>query len=286
MANKDKSLSRRKFLKLGAVSALALIWVRGALVEPYLDLECVNVRIKVPKWNKGLENIKIALIGDIHAGWGELEDYRVRSAIDTLNAGKPDVVIILGDYFNGRFYQTAMGEKRLAYLLSRIRAPYGVYAVLGNHDTYYGIPKIRRMLAEAGVKLLENSNVEIKTPHGNFYIAGIADPITTSYMYGPTLRGIPPDEPVVFVTHSPGILREIPKTVSFSVAGHTHGGQICLPFFGPIASNCELPRGESAGLIEDSAGRVIYVNRGLGTSRIPLRILCPPEITFITVEKK
>ncbi len=252
-------------------------------MEPYLMLETTRVTIKARNWSDKFSPLKIVLAGDFHAGAGPFEVWRINNAVDAINREDPDIVVFLGDFVNGRFFQTRMDVGILSNMLSRVRAKYGKYSILGNHDVFFGVAKIKRMLSTAGVRLLVNSNDKIVTPYGDVYIAGIADPVTSSYAYGPTLSGIPDGSPIIFLSHSPGVVREIPDRVSVTFSGHTHGGQICLPFYGAVYTNCALPRKYVSGLAE-LYGRVFYTNRGLGTSRVPIRFLCPPEITVVRLE--
>ena len=270
-------------IKCFILLVLAFAWIWGAVIEPYFMLETTHVTIKARNWSDKFSTLKIVLVGDFHAGAGPFEVWRIKKAVDAINAENPDIVIFLGDFFNGRFYQTRMDIETFANILSKVRAKYGKYSILGNHDVYCGVNKIRDLLSMADIRLLVNSNDKINTPYGDIYIAGIADPVTSSYAYKPTLSGIPDGAPIIFLSHSPGVMREIPDRVSVTFSGHTHGGQICLPFYGAITSNCALPRRYASGLAE-LYGKVLYTNRGLGTSRIPLRFFCPPEITVVRLE--
>ena len=190
----------------------------------------------------------------------------------------------------------------MAEILSKLNSPLGIYAIYGNHDFLYDIETVRDTIGEIGenmkerfkgartrdalgrarIELLANSNVRVHTPDGDFYVAGIADPISMSYSYSAAFKDIPEGYPVLFLTHTPGVLREIPKRAAISFAGHTHGGQIVIPRFGPISNNCVLPRRYAEGLYEMD-GKMIYTTRGLGQSRIPFRFNCPPRITFVTI---
>lgn len=110
--------------------------------------------------------------------------------VDKINSLSPDIVLLVGDFVNGGWYQSSMNLDKLASMLSKIRAPFGVYAILGNHDYLYGAGQIRKMINSTHIKLLENSNAKVDTPKGSFYISGIADPLSADYSYSQTLKGV------------------------------------------------------------------------------------------------
>lgn len=271
-------------LKVCILAALLSLWTWGVLIEPYFMLDCENVEIKLPKWDDKLDGLKIALVSDIHVGAGPLENWRMTQIVKKTNAAKPDIILLLGDYVNAGPYYSKMEMSRLSAYLRRLKAPLGVYSILGNHDSYFGVHLIRKMLSDGNVILIENSNKKISTPKGDFYLAGIADPITQNYFYRPTFAGIPQGAPVVFLSHSPDVFREIPPAASVMFSGHTHGGQVKLPFIGKIAKNLKFEKGASEGLFQKD-GKTAYITRGLGTSRIPVRFLTPPTITIVTLYK-
>lgn len=293
-----------RFFRTLVVLVLGVVFFHGYVVEPYLMLETEEVEIRVPKWGKQLDGLKIALVSDLHAGLGPHEVWRLNRIVRTVNAHKPDIVFLLGDYFNGAAFHTKMRAHTMAEILSKLNSPLGIYAIYGNHDFLYDTETVRDTIGEIGenmkerfkgtrtrdalsrarIELLVNSNARVHTPDGDFYVAGIADPITMSYSYSAAFKDIPEGYPVLFLTHTPGVLREIPKRAAISFAGHTHGGQIVIPRFGPISNNCAraLPRRYAEGLYEMD-GKMIYTTRGLGQSRIPFRFNCPPRITFVTI---
>ena len=259
-----------------------------------LDVE--EVPIKIPNWDSKLDGLKVAVVGDIHAGMPFFEDRRVRKIVDKINSLKPDIVLLVGDYVNGGWYQSAMDLKKLGGYLGEIKAPLGAYAILGNHDYLYGAGEIRKMINSTGIKLLENSNAKVKTPKGDFYVSGIADPLSADYSYSQALGGIEKNAPVIFLSHTPDVFREIPSEVGVTFSGHTHGGQVRLPFIGALhADNDMLPRGGwfpaeeyLSGLHEVNA-TYQYVSTGLGAAhRTPFRFRLwnTPQISLIKLTRK
>lgn len=272
------------FLKLLLFIPACCLWIWAFIIEPHIILDVEEVPIKIEKWNSNLDNLKIAVVGDIHAGKPFFEDWRVKKIVDKINSLSPDIVLLVGDYVNGGWYQSSMNLEKLASLLSKIKAPLGVYAILGNHDYLYGAGQIRKMINSTNIKLLENSNAKVDTPKGSFYISGIADPLSADYSYSQALKGIGKNSPVIFLSHTPDVFREIPSEASIAFSGHTHGGQVKLPFIGALFSNTfakvKLIEGEYR-----NGPKTIFVTRGLGTSRLPVRFLCTPVISLITLSK-
>lgn len=178
------------FLKLLLFIPACCLWIWAFIIEPHIILDVEEVPIKIEKWDSNLDNLKIAVVGDIHAGKPFFEDWRVKKIVDKINSLSPDIVLLVGDFVNGGWYQSSMNLDKLASMLSKIRAPFGVYAILGNHDYLYGAGQIRKMINSTHIKLLENSNAKVDTPKGSFYISGIADPLSADYSYSQTLKGV------------------------------------------------------------------------------------------------
>lgn len=272
------------FTKLALFMPVFCLWAWAFIVEPYMIIDVEEVPMKIPGWNSRLDGLKVAVVGDIHAGRPFFEDWRVRRIVEKTNSLKPDIVLLVGDYVNGGWYQSAMDLKKLGGYLAEIKAPLGVYAILGNHDYLYGAGEIRKMINSTGIKLLENSCAKVKAPGGDFYVSGIADPLSADYSYSQALAGTGKNAPVIFLSHTPDVFREIPSEVGVTFSGHTHGGQVRLPFIGALFSNTF--RGDK--LVEGEYrrdGKTIFVTRGLGTSRIPARFMCTPAITLVSMER-
>ena len=258
------------------------LWFWAIIAEPYFMLNIKPINVAVKNFPKGFENIKIAVIGDIHLGRGPLELWRMKRIIDAVNVQAPDIVIFLGDYTNGYYYQTSVPESILTEHLSAIKAPLGKFGIFGNHDISYGQAKIEKILRASGIIPICNGNVKVSTQYGDFYIAAINDALTASYSYSASLKGISQKDPVIFLTHVPVAAREVPTWVDFILAGHTHGGQIRLPYVGNIFPLRKTPRILVAGLNE-YAGHKVFTTMGLGTSRFPVRFFCPPEFTVLRI---
>ncbi len=261
--------------------AIFTLWFWSIFVEPYLMLNVKSLDVAVKNFPKGFENIKIAVVGDIHFGRGFLEDWRMKRIVDAINAQSPDIVIFLGDYTNGYFYQTSASSEKIIKNFSAIKASIGKFGIFGNHDINFGKDEIENYLRRAGIVPICNSNAKVSTKYGDFYIAAINDAQTSSYSYRAALNGIASDVPMIFLSHIPDIARELPKQVDLMLSGHTHGGQIRLPFIGHMMP-LRTPRSIVAGLNEFN-GHKVFTTMGLGVSRFPIRFLCPPEFTILRI---
>jgi len=260
-------------LVAGALGLLA--WSR--LVEPRW-LEVTTTRVPVAGLDPRLAGTRIAFLTDTHLGRYTTRE-RIARAVERALAAHPDLVVLGGDYVQGRRPDVAAGTRPFAAL----HAPLGVYAVLGNHDHWAGTARTRAGLRRAGVTLLENRH-RIVTRHGaRLAIVGVAD-----YWEGrpdprAALRGVPADVPRVLVTHNPDLVPRLDPAlrVDLVLAGHTHGGQVRLPLLG--APVLPAARRYAAGLVPGPPCPV-YVSRGVGVITPPVRLLCRPEVTIIVLE--
>jgi len=189
---------------------------------------------------------------------------------------------LLGDYLESVLFGAFVPPARIAARLKVLQARYGVFAVLGNHDWWKNGRGFYAEFPKAGVRILENQAFPIRLPEGRFWIAGLADELTRVPDPGAAMAGIPRDEPIVAIMHSPRTFLRVPPRVAVSFAGHTHGGQVSLPLIGPMIMPDRVPLRFARGLIEES-GKTMFVTSGIGTSIIPVRFLVPPEIVLVTV---
>jgi predicted MPP superfamily phosphohydrolase len=266
--------SRRKtyrwaFLFLVLLAAAAA--VDALLIEPYF-IEVTHHELHGPV----TAPLKIAHLSDIHAfGFGRRE----REMLRILEKEKPDIILITGDS-PGRWLGRPNGDfEGATAVYEHLHAPLGVWFVHGNWENARPIRNERAFYQSVGVHLLLNSNGEARP---DVWIAGLDDPYTGAAKPDAALAGIPPGAYTIMLFHSPGYFSHVAGRVNLCLAGHTHGGQVRLPFAKPFW----LPRGSGhflEGWYEDG-GTKMYVSRGIGTSTLPIRFFCRPEIAFITVE--
>ena len=210
---------------------------------------------------------------------------RIAAIVERLNAQKPDVAVLLGDYVSGlrrRFRSSLVPVGDWTDALKGLEAPLGVYAVLGNHDMGSGeVPAIRQGFARAGIALLENAALPVNRAGERFWIAGLGDQIDQADDLAGTLRQIPGGAPTLLLAHEPYIFAKVPDRVTLTLSGHTHGGQVYLPLLGRPG----LPRDLAAyahGHIK-ARGKHLIVSAGLGVTGLPIRFLVPPEIGIVTL---
>lgn len=255
---------------LGALAAGAWLLDAGVLTPRRFRLH--DVALAVPGWPASLDGLRVALIGDLHAGcpWVDLE--RTRVVVDAVVQARPDLVLLLGDHVAdvsfGHHLEPGPVARELAGLL-RLDVP--VLAVLGNHDWYAGGWRLRAALEEAGLPVLEEAAVPVLD--GRLWVAGVGDLWERNPSVPAALAEVPAGAPVLLMTHNPDVVADVPDSVQLVVAGHTHGGQVA--FRGsPLHRVSERTgnRWTTGGWYADVR---LYVTNGIGSSLIPLRTVTP-----------
>jgi uncharacterized protein len=197
---------------------------------------------------------------------------------DSLQALEVDLCVLTGDY---RFLTRGSCQEvypRMACLLAQVNTRHGMIGILGNHDVAEMVPEFEGM----GVKMLLNTAVEIRRDRQSLWIVGVDDP----HYYGcddlpGALRGVPSDAFKVLLVHTPELLAEAHHHgIHLYLCGHTHGGQIRLPFVGPVITHANCPRKYVRGAWQYGTVKG-YTSPGVGCSGVPARFLCPPELVLI-----
>lgn len=252
------------------------------VVEPS-RLVVKHVDLALPRWKNTHDGLRVALLADLHVGsphWG-LD--ALRGLVDRTNDERPDLVLLAGDYvIDGVPLGTRTAPEPIAEELGRLRAPLGVVAVLGNHDWWNDGERMRRALTERGIVVLENEARQFVHEGSTFSVVGLADPWTRDCQLREALQHVAPGEPVLVLVHGPDVFAEVEARVSLTVAGHTHGGQVRLPFLGrPIVPSSYGQRFAAGHVVEE--GRHLFVTTGVGTSVLPVRFGVPPELVVLTL---
>jgi predicted MPP superfamily phosphohydrolase len=270
-------LNRRNFLRLGFGSGAGLFGY-GSLIErrhPVID----RVDCPLPARHAALDGLTIAVMSDFHHDDFH-DDTLMGRAIEATNALRPDLVMLPGDFIS----RDVAGVDALSDHFSRLESRLGVFGVLGNHDQWARRgDEVLRRLERSGVEMLCNAATERRSPGGErFFVAGLESAWGGHPDLASALRGVPGAAPVLLGWHEPDPWETISDgRVLLQMAGHTHGGQVCAPFYGAM----QLPRyGKKyvAGLFQRGESR-LYVTRGIGALGVPVRFCCPPEITFLTM---
>ncbi len=231
----------------------------------------------LPGLGGGSEGVSLAFVTDLHLRRpGRLHHLME----EEIAAFSPDLILLGGDYFTW-----LTRTETLAGYLGRFEAPGGVYAIQGNWEYKVRMTgnRLSSLLAEQGIRLLVNEHLIIRTRGASFVLLGLDDPYTGHSDFYNTFLKVPGELPQVLLAHSPEIFRKAQRWgVHLVLAGHTHGGQMNFPLIGPLW----LPPGSR----QTVAGRFrldetwLYVSRGVGTSIIPARLRCSPELVLITLK--
>lgn len=267
------SARMRRLLKiiLGAAAAVTLFGLAYAVQDP------VVVHYDVPL--AGLERpLRVLQLSDIHASRFDMPVARIKRLVAMTNARQPDIIVLTGDYISGYPDSWTPAEARAALApLAELKAPLGVFAVLGNHDS----PALMRAaLAGTGVQLLIGEARDI----GPLTIIGADDLLAGNAAVGGLIRAaaaLPPDEPALTLAHEPDFMQWLPKRLPLLIAGHTHGGQIVFPIIGTVPHNPYIDSHLRGKYVE--RGQTLVVSSGLGTSVLPFRIGVTPEMVEITL---
>ncbi len=296
-------ISRRHFLRtFSGLGIAGVSTVAYGVSEPELQLRVTRYQVSPPQWPADF-NLKIAVIADIHAcdPWMSLD--RIQGIVDHTNALGADITVLLGDYVAGHRHVTRfIPADEWASVLAGLKAPLGVHAILGNHDYWddrtvqsngRGATAARRALEAAGIPVYENDVRRLSKSGRSFWLAGLGDQLA----YAPARRHgivkragiddlssmlgkVTDDAPVILLAHEPDVAHRVSSRVALQLSGHTHGGQVRVLGWSPIAPSGQLL---TYGHIRMNCD--VIVSGGLGCSLMPFRIGVPPEIVQVTLGK-
>ena len=265
----------------GVAVTVAMAVAAWGYTHGHRRVRTTHIDVPLPGLASALNGLRIVHISDLHLG-PTAERGALRDAIDRVNALEPDVVCVSGDIVDSPITDLEHWMPELA----RLRAPHGVYAVLGNHDRYAGADRVAGAIrAHTDWRLLRDEVVRVETGRGAFRLIGLEDrssPWCAKML--PRLHAqVPTGEPCVLLVHQPGAFPAAAALgVPLTLAGHTHGGQIAIP--GLAAANpARILMTSYDGGTFTSGSSVLHVNRGLGTSGQRVRIAVPREITVVTL---
>jgi uncharacterized protein len=258
-----------------AAAAAALAW-RALWHEPRHG-RLRRRTLRLPRWPAELSGLRVAVISDLHAGAPHVGEARVERLVAAVNRRRPDLVVLLGDFVDPTVkLGTPVAPEAVGARLAALRAPYGVVAVLGNHDWRVDGPRVAAALRDAGIAVLENEAVRA----GPLFVAGVADERTRRPDVTAALAAVPEGAPVLLLSHDPDVFPAVPARVALTLSGHTHAGQVAIPGVRrpaiPSAFGERYARGH---IVED--GRHLYVTAGVGTTGWPVRLLAPAEVVLL-----
>lgn len=278
-------LTRRRLLIGSGALAAGFTLYAGEIARHELDIvhRTISLRHLPPRF----DGHRIVQLSDIHLD-EFTEPFFLERIVREVNALDPDLVLLTGDFItlgSLTFLASQHAAHRCAEVLSGLECPQR-FAVLGNHDVGVSAPMVTAALEAHRIPVLNNKSVALDRGGDRLWIAGVADPGTSR----PDLNAAIPAEPaapVILMAHEPDyadVVIQHPRGayVSLMLSGHSHGGQIRIPFAGPLILP---PLGKKYVEGHFVFGRTqLYVNRGIGTVGLPFRLNCPPEITVFTLE--
>ena len=283
---------------LAGVVGLLIIW---SFIEPHI-LNTVDETAQIPDLPPEWEDKQIGLIADFQVGmWGGNPD-TVERSVDNLIEAKPAAVLIAGDFvYHATPNPEPQIEKAVSLVAPLVDAGIPTYAVLGNHDYRLSgksespnvdlANSVETALDSAGIVILENESVQMQLPGSNepLYLVGVNSLWANRDDVDEALRDVPDGSPRIAMMHNPDSFEQFPaNTAPLAVAGHTHGGQVRVPF-SPQWSWLRFTQGDKVyadGWARDygKPGNNLYVNVGIGMSIAPIRLFCPPELTIFTLD--
>jgi uncharacterized protein len=267
------TMTRRGLLKaivgtgagvVGGGSGYGYLYERHALELTESDVPVIGLP-------QALSGFRVGVLTDIHRSkW--VSEAEVREAVQMVMSGRPDLIVLGGDY-------VTWGDRRFvgpaAESLKALSAPYGVFAILGNHDDDHDMPAA---LTANGFEVLRDARTKLTIRNHSLELAGIRFWTRRASDIAAVLRGA--TSPTILLAHDPRRLSEAAALdVPLVLSGHTHGGQVVLPGFGAIAAQ-KFPVVAGFGREEKTT---LFVSKGVGTVYVPIRINCPPEVAVLTL---
>jgi len=294
--------SRRHFLRfLGGLGAFTASTAAYGFTEPVTRLRVARYDIQPPQWPADFR-LKIAAVADVHAcdPWMSLP--HIEAIVERTNALGADIIVLLGDYVAGHRHVTRyIPANEWAPVLAGLKAPLGVHAILGNHDWWSdqdvqrdgrGPTAAQRALEAAGIPVYDNDAKRLTLNGRPFWLAGLGDQLAylPARRFRPvrrigvddlaaTMTKVTDDSPLIMMAHEPDVAARMPARVALQLSGHTHGGQVRLFGWSPIAPT----RFEKFVYGYSRTDCDVIVSGGLGCSIMPFRLGVPPEIVLVTL---
>jgi predicted MPP superfamily phosphohydrolase len=289
-AGNAPGLTRRDFLKFLKVTAIDLTMLAaggagyGLFVEPgWLRIEQVN--LKLQRLTPAFSGIRIAQVSDIHIG-GWMNAERLQHVVDLALAQEPDLLLLTGDFLIGHVFDedSRQAVRDLMDILPPLAGSIPSFAVLGNHDYWTSPQAVREMLRACKITDLTNAVFTLKRGSESLHLCGVDDIWEGDVRLDVVLGQVTGEGAALLLAHEPDFADTSAATGRFDlqVSGHSHGGQVVIPFYGPPVLP-HLGRKYPSGLYQ--VGHMYqYTNRGVGMIEPAIRFNCPPEITVFTLE--
>ena len=239
--------------------------------------------LTLPGWPRFARPLRIALLSDLHVGSHTDDVARFSAIAKEVAALSPDLVLFGGDYMNMQHFGGGRVPPRaIARTLSRITGRHGRFAIMGNHDYMYGVEDVTTEFREHEIIVLDHERATFSFEHHDIDVIGVPDAHLERPQAKALLSTLTTGRPAIVLAHDPVWFRDLPEGPFLMLCGHTHGGQIKLPFLGVVRNASQAPLHWSYGLVVER-GRHLIVTAGLGTSGVPIRLGVPPEFAIIEV---
>ena len=269
---------------VAAGCALALLaWAR--FIEPAM-LMVKRIEVPVKQWSGTQMQMRAVVLSDLHLGSGEKEEKRLERIAEKVLSLSPDVVFLLGDYVKGTKKEGMMTPEKIAFGLRRVSERVPVFGCLGNHDAFGGNTALMNAFRKQDIHVFRKVAIPFGTPRTGAQMQLVVTLDPDSFGAVPEIL---PDfntqekMPTVVLAHSPDVFPMlVGRNIDFTLCGHTHGGQICLPGgIALVSSTRRVGTDFAYGLKDVPESGSMFVSRGLGTSILPMRLFCPPEILVV-----
>lgn len=282
---------RRAASVLGGLLVAALVW--GVAIEPRL-IDRQELDVDLPRLPRSWDGAEVAFLSDFQVGLVLDNAGTIRRMVAQVVDERPDLVLLGGDFVYSDSPEIAVQVAEVVELFRPLtEAGLTTYAVLGNHDVEQDAGGLlQRELAATGIRVLSNEAVALPAPGGAaeppLHLVGIAPHRPGRDRPAEAVGAVPEEAARLVLMHNPDSFPALPEgTAPLALAGHTHGGQVRVPFT-PEWSYLALTQGGEVtadGWIDGygEPGNQLYVNRGVGMSVVPIRLFCPPELTVFTL---
>lgn len=289
-------MKRREFLKYSVRGLVVAGLGKGFYNTTGGQVELVRVSVKIKNLPASLQGLKIGLLTDLHSSFIVSKE-TIEAAGRLIMSENPDLIVLIGDYISGstKFLSGSIGTFKNEYLtrcvdaLSLLKAPLGIYGVLGNHDFWSGPDSVNAICEMFSKRMrlvwLRNRSVELKMGGSSFHLLGVDDYWESSCSPSAACKGLKADSIKILLSHNPDINDDISlmrERIDLVLSGHTHGGQIVMPFLGQPVMPSKFGQKYRTGLVHDG-DRQTYTSRGIGCLLAPIRLNCLPEVTVLTL---
>ncbi|MNI41950.1 putative metallophosphoesterase [compost metagenome] len=284
--NSPQPINRRSFLKKALLTGAGVLSAGGLLsgysygIEPKW-MEITQVKLTFDRLPPAFHGKRLLQFSDIHVGLNfDLMD--LSRIVDIITEQEADLICFTGDFFDSWISED---PDRTSEVLTRLQAPLGKWAAIGNHDYYAGSKETVRILKNGGFTTLINSHTNLTSASSTIQLAGVDDMSRGKPNLTAAVKGANKDLFTILLSHSANFADQaIKEAIDLQLSGHSHGGQVRLPFIGPLVTP---PNGDKyvMGHYHVPGSQLqVYTNRGIGTSIHPIRFMCRPEITVITLQ--